>query len=291
MNGGGSKGGADGSGYGSRGSRTPGSEPPFHIVIPARYASSRFPGKVLADLGGRPMVAHVAERARASGARSVLVATDDQRIASAARAHGVECVMTRADHASGTERIAEVAATQGWSDATIVVNVQGDEPLIEPALIAQVAAALARDAEVSVSTACHPIRDADSVANPDVVKVALDARGRALYFSRAPIPFARDAYAGLFDGARPAPPVGLPFYRHIGIYAYRAGFLRAYAALAESPLERFEALEQLRVLWHGHRIAVAVSTRVAPPGVDTPADLETVRRIMAQEEHRGASCA
>lgn len=254
----------------------------FVVVIPARYASSRFPGKPLADLGGRPMVVRVAERARASGARSVLVATDDQRIASAARAHGVEAVLTRADHVSGTGRIAEVAAAQGWSGATIVVNVQGDEPLIEPELIAEVAQALARDAEASVSTACHPIGDAQSVANPNVVKVALEANGRALYFSRAPIPFAREAYAGLFDGARPAPPEGLPFYRHIGIYAYRVDFLRTYTALAESPLERFEALEQLRVLWHGYRIAVAVSARAAPPGIDTPGDLETVRRMMDQ---------
>ena len=254
----------------------------FVVVIPARYASSRFPGKPLVDLHGKPMVARVAERARASGARSVLVATDDQRIASAARAHGVDAAMTRAEHASGTERIAEVAAAQGWSDATIVVNVQGDEPLIEPQLIADVAAALARDAQASVSTACSPIGDAQSVADPNVVKVVLDANRRALYFSRAPIPFAREAYAGLFDGARPAPPEGLPFYRHIGIYAYRANFLRTYAALAESPLERFEALEQLRVLWHGYHIAVAVSARAAPPGVDTPEDLEAVRRMMAQ---------
>lgn len=254
----------------------------FVVVIPARYASSRLPGKPLTDLGGKPMVVRVAERARASGARSVLVATDDQRIASAARAHGVEAVLTRADHVSGTGRIAEVAAARGWSGATIVVNVQGDEPLIEPELITEVAQALAHDAEASVSTACHPIGDAQSVANPNVVKVALDANGRALYFSRAPIPFAREAFAGLFDGARPAPPEGLPFYRHIGIYAYRVDFLGTYAGLAESPLERFEALEQLRVLWHGYRIAVAVRARAGPPGVDTPADLETVRKMMVQ---------
>ena len=255
----------------------------FVVVIPARYASSRFPGKSLVDLCGKPMVARVAERARASGAGVVVVATDDERIAAAARLHGFEAAMTRSDHATGTERVAEVAAARGWSDATIVVNVQGDEPLIEPQLIADVAAALARDTQASVSTACHPIGDAQSVANPNVVKVTLDANARALYFSRAPIPFAREAYAGLFDGARPAPPAGLPYYRHIGIYAYRTGFLRTYATLAESPLERFEALEQLRVLWHGYRIAVAVSPRAAPPGVDAPEDLQTVRRMMAQE--------
>ncbi len=225
------------------------------------------------------MVVRVAERARASGARAVLVATDDERIASAAHAGGVDAVMTRAGHASGTERIAEVAAARGWSDDTIVVNVQGDEPLVDPVLIAQVAEALVRDAGASVSTACHAIDDPESVANPNVVKVVLDRNRRALYFSRAPIPFAREAYAGLFDGGRPAPPPGMPFYRHIGVYAYRAGFLRTYAGLAESPLERFEALEQLRVLWHGYGIAVAVSESPAPPGVDTPADLDKVRAL------------
>ena len=275
----------------AKGGGTAVAQPPFHLVIPARYASSRLPGKPLLDLGGKPMVVRVAERARASGAGAVLVATDDLRIASAVRAHGVEAVATRADHRSGTERIAEAAAALGWSDATIVVNVQCDEPLIEPDLIAQVAATLANDSQASVSTACHPIRDAGSVANPNVVKVALDANRRALYFSRAPIPYAREAYAGLFDGARPAPPEGLPFYRHIGIYAYRVDFLRAYAALAESPLERFEALEQLRVLWHGYRIVVAVRAREAPPGVDTPADLEQVRRMFAKEQREGTSCA
>lgn len=251
----------------------------FVVVIPARYASTRFPGKPLADLAGRPMVLRVAERARASGAHCVLVATDDERIAFAARAGGVDAVMTRTTHASGTERIAEVAAARGWSGDTIVVNVQGDEPLVDPGLIAGVADALARDAEASVSTACHAIDDPESVANPNVVKVVLDRNGRALYFSRAPIPFAREAYARLFDGERPAPPPGMPFYRHIGVYAYRADFLRIYAGLAESPLERFEALEQLRVLWHGYRIAVAVSRSAAPPGVDTPADLDKVRAL------------
>jgi len=245
----------------------------FVVVIPARYASTRFPGKPLADLGGRPMVVRVCERAAASGAASVHVATDDARIAEAVQSHGFRALMTRADHASGTDRIAEAAAQLGLADDAIVVNVQGDEPLIAPALIAQVADTLARRPQAAVSTACHPIHDAASAFNPNVVKVVLDAQGDALYFSRAPIPWARDAYA---EGGR-TPPAGLPLYRHAGIYGYRVAFLRRYAALAPSPLEAFEALEQLRVLWHGERIAVAVSTAEIPPGVDTPADLALVR--------------
>jgi 3-deoxy-manno-octulosonate cytidylyltransferase (CMP-KDO synthetase) len=247
----------------------------FCVIIPARYASTRFPGKVLADLGGKPMVVRVCERAQASGAERVCVATDDERIARAVRAHGFEARMTRADHPSGTDRIAEAAAALGLADDVIVVNVQGDEPLIAPALISEVAAALGRDAEASVSTACHPIHDAASIFNPNVVKVVLDAQGRALYFSRAPIPYARDAYAA---GGR-EPPAGLPCYRHLGIYGYRVGFLGRYTELAPSPLEQFESLEQLRVLWHGFRIAVTVSAKNVPPGVDTPQDLETVRAL------------
>ncbi|MBS0598029.1 MAG: 3-deoxy-manno-octulosonate cytidylyltransferase [Proteobacteria bacterium] len=225
------------------------------------------------------MVVHVAERAARSGARAVYVATDDERIAAAVRAYGVEPIATRADHATGTDRIAEAAQKLALDDAAIVVNVQGDEPLIEPGLIAQVAAALAGANEAVVSTACHPITDGAEIGSPNVVKVVLDARGHALYFSRAPIPYARDAWAGQ-SGVREAP-AGLPCYRHIGIYAYRAGFLRTYSGLAASPLEGFEALEQLRVLWHGYRIAVAISETAAPPGVDTPEDLEKVRKLGA----------
>jgi 3-deoxy-manno-octulosonate cytidylyltransferase (CMP-KDO synthetase) len=239
----------------------------FVVIIPARYASSRFPGKPLADLGGKPMVARVCERAAASGAKSVCVATDDERIARAVRAHGFEARMTRADHASGTDRIAEAAAAMGLAPQEIVVNVQGDEPLIPPALIARVAAALSERPKASVSTACHPIHDAAAFASPNVVKVVLDTEGYALYFSRAGIPFAREGGA-------------VPAYRHIGIYAYRAGFLARYASLAPAALERAEQLEQLRVLWHGYRIAVAVSDEDAPPGVDTPQDLEAVRRML-----------
>ena len=239
----------------------------FRVIIPARYASTRFPGKPLADLAGKPMLVHVCERAAGSGAQSVHVATDDERIASAARAHGHSVLMTRADHATGTDRIAEAAALLGLSDDDIVVNAQGDEPLIEASLLGAVAAALERHPDASMSTACHAIREAAQLASPNVVKVVLDARGYALYFSRSQIPFPRE-------------PGGV-WYRHAGTYGYRVGFLRTYAGLAPAPLEKAEALEQLRVLWHGYRIAVVVSKTAIPPGVDTPEDLEAVRRILS----------
>jgi 3-deoxy-manno-octulosonate cytidylyltransferase (CMP-KDO synthetase) len=239
----------------------------FHVIIPARYASTRFPGKPLVDIGGKPMVIHVCERASRSGAAGVHVATDDERIAAAVRAHGHQAIMTRADHASGTERLAEAATKLKLREREIVVNVQGDEPLIVPKLIAQVAGALDKQRAASVSTACHAIRDAASLASPNVVKVVLDADGYALYFSRSRIPYPR------------AP--GAKCYRHAGIYAYRVAFLKSYSRLKASPLEKAEALEQLRVLWHGHRIAVAVSASAIPPGVDTPEDLEAVRRMLA----------
>ena len=235
----------------------------FAALVPARYASTRFPGKPLADVAGKPMVVRVCERARQSGASPVCVATDDVRIAEAVRAHGFEARMTRPEHASGTERIAEAAAGLGLGDEAIVVNVQGDEPLIAPRLIARVAAALAARPDASVATACHPIHDPREFANPNVVKAVLDARGDALYFSRAGIPFPRDGGA----------PRG---YRHIGIYAYRMAFLARYAGMAPSPLEAIEQLEQLRVLWHGGRIATVIEQGAIPPGVDTPADLEAV---------------
>jgi len=238
----------------------------FAALIPARYASTRFPGKPLADLAGKPMVVRVCERARESGAQPVCVATDDERIARAVRAAGFDARMTRAGHASGTDRIAEAAAQLGLADAAIVVNVQGDEPLIAPELIARVAGALAANPEASVATACHPITDAAEIANPNVVKAALNARGEALYFSRAPIPYAR-------QGAPRA-------LRHVGIYAYRVGFLKRCAALAPSPLEATEQLEQLRVLWHGFRIAAVLEEGAIPPGVDTPGDLEAVLKLL-----------
>lgn len=239
----------------------------FTVIVPARYGSSRFPGKPLADLAGRPMVVRVCERAAKSGARSVHVATDDRRIADAVRRHGFSALMTRADHASGTDRIAEAAKKLRLEDNAIVVNVQGDEPLMPPRLIAQVAGMLGRRRDAAMATACHPLHDAAAAASPNVVKVAMDREGYALYFSRSRIPYPREGSA--------------PCYRHAGIYAYRVGFLRRYATLKESPLEKAEALEQLRVLWHGYRIAVAVTRAEVPPGVDTPDDLATVRRMFS----------
>lgn len=248
----------------------------FSVIIPARHASSRFPGKPLADLGGRPMVVRVAERAAQSGASEVLVATDHPDIAAAVTRCGYEAVMTRADHASGTDRVAEVALKRGYSGEHIVVNLQGDEPLISPQLISEVAQSLSEHPDAAASTACHAIQDATEFANPNVVKVVLDRQGYALYFSRAPIPYARDAFKGGIAGV----PHGLPAYRHIGIYGYRAGFLDRYAKLEPSPLEQFEALEQLRVLWHGYRISVAVTRQAAPPGVDTPGDLQRIKQLL-----------
>jgi len=212
------------------------------------------------------MVVHVCERARASGAAQVVVATDDERIAQATRMAGYRALITRADHASGTDRLAEAAAQLGLAPDAIVVNVQGDEPLIAPALIADVAHALAGNAGASMATACHAIHDAASLDNPNVVKVVFDARGFALYFSRSRVPYPREAPAQA--------------YRHLGIYAYRAGFLAQYAGLPASPLEQAESLEQLRALWHGFRIAVIVTAHDVPPGVDTPLDLETVRKLV-----------
>ena len=216
------------------------------------------------------MVVHVCERARASGARSVAVATDDERIFKAVGDAGHRALMTRAAHPSGTDRIAEAATALGLAAEDIVVNVQGDEPLIDPGLIRDVAAMLERNSDASMSTACHPIHDDASLGNPNVVKVVLDAAGCALYFSRSRIPFPREA-------------VGT-WYRHAGIYGYRNGFLQRFAGLAVSPIEKTEALEQLRALWHGYRIAVAVSTAEIPPGVDTPQDLEVVRKMLAKGE-------
>ena len=239
----------------------------FQVIIPARYASTRFAGKPLADLQGKPMVVHVCERAKKSGAAAVHVATDDERIAAAVRAHGYSALMTRADHPSGTDRLAEAAKKLRLKDSDIVVNVQGDEPLISPKLISQVARILAKNRAASVSTACHAIHDEASLASPNVVKVVLDREGYALYFSRSRIPFPRE---------------GDPkCYRHAGIYGYRVAFLKKYARLKPSPLEKSEALEQLRALWHGYRIAVAVSETEIPPGVDTPQDLEAVRKIFS----------
>lgn len=248
----------------------------FTVLIPARMASTRLPDKPLADLAGLPMIVRVAQRAAQSGARRVTVAADDPRILRACDAHGVEAVLTRADHPSGSDRLAEACGLLGLAGDDIVVNVQGDEPLIDPALVHHCAGLLAQRDDCVMSTAAHPLSRPEDVGNPNVVKVVLDAQGRALYFSRAPIPWWRDAPAS--DGGSLSTP---PPLRHIGLYAYRAGFLRRFPELPASPLERIEALEQLRVLWHGERIAVHVTPHDPGPGVDTPEDLARVRALLA----------
>lgn len=249
--------------------------PMFYAVIPARYASTRLPGKPLLDIAGKPMVVWVAERAKQSGAQQVVVATDDIRIAEAVKLHGHEVVMTRNDHVSGTDRIAEVAQQQGWPDDAIIVNVQGDEPLIEGSLIIEVANKLAQSKEAVMATACHAILTKADFLNPNIVKVALDIDGNALYFSRAPIPYPRDSFAN--DANMPS---AIPAFRHIGIYAYRAKFLKEYANLIPASIEQFESLEQLRVLYHGYKIAVAISDNAPAAGVDTEDDLAYVRDLM-----------
>jgi 3-deoxy-manno-octulosonate cytidylyltransferase (CMP-KDO synthetase) len=247
----------------------------FVVIIPARLASTRLPNKPLADLGGKPMVVRVAERARESGASRIIVATDHADIAAACAAHGVEVCMTRADHPSGTDRIAEVARTLGLADDAVVVNLQGDEPLIDPALLSACAARIGQD--VPMATCAHPLHDAADAFNPNVVKVVLDKAGRALYFSRATIPWHRDAFAHSRDQL----PVGYVPLRHIGLYAYSNAFLQQYPQLEPAPLETIEALEQLRVLWHGYPIAVHVTDRAPQAGVDTPEDLARVRSYFA----------
>ncbi|MDR1462559.1 MAG: 3-deoxy-manno-octulosonate cytidylyltransferase [Azoarcus sp.] len=249
----------------------------FRVVIPARHTSTRLPGKPLADIGGRPMVIRVLERALASGADEVWVATDHPDVFDAVTAAGGRALMTRADHQTGTDRLAEAAAIQGWRDDDIIVNVQGDEPLIDPGSIAAAAQALAADPGAAIATAAHPISDPGEAFNPNVVKVVCDGRGRALYFSRAPIPWARDAWA---DGSRNLPP-GLPILRHVGLYAYRASFLHRYAALTPTAPEQWEALEQLRALWHGFPIRVFFLDAAPRAGVDTEEDLARVRAIFA----------
>ncbi|GAB3464190.1 3-deoxy-manno-octulosonate cytidylyltransferase [Massilia terrae] len=247
----------------------------FTVIIPARLASTRLPNKPLADLGGKPMIVRVAERARESGAARIIVATDHADIAAACAAHGIEACMTRADHQSGSDRIAEVALKIGLAPDAVVVNLQGDEPLIDPALLSACAARIS--AEVPMATCAHPIADAADVFNPNVVKVVLDKNGRALYFSRATIPWHRDGFAQSRDHL----PAGYAPLRHIGLYAYRNDFLQSYPKLDASPLEQVEALEQLRVLWHGHAIAVHVTASAPPAGVDTPEDLARVRGFFA----------
>lgn len=258
----------------------------FKAVIPARYASTRLPAKPLLDLGGKPMVVRVAERAMASGAEEVLVATDHPEVAAAAAAHGISVVLTRADHPTGTDRLAEVVAQRGWDDDTLVVNVQGDEPLIDPALVRGTAEQLAVSG-AAIATVGHPIHDLADFLNPNVVKLVQRGDGDALYFSRAPIPWPRDAMAKLRLGnggvlpSAGAVPDGVHVLRHIGLYAYRASFLKAFAGLSVAPLEQWESLEQLRALHHGYRISVAVCDEAPAPGVDTPEDAARMQALFA----------
>jgi 3-deoxy-manno-octulosonate cytidylyltransferase (CMP-KDO synthetase) len=248
----------------------------FTVLIPARLASTRLPDKPLADIAGIPMVVRVAQRALLSGASRVVVAADSPAIVEKCQAFGVSALLTRTDHASGSDRLAEACELLGLGEQELVLNVQGDEPLIDPALIDAVAALLEQRSDCAMSTAAHAIATLADLLNPNVVKVVLDARNTALYFSRSPIPAARD-FAGQAwwaqGSALPAP------LRHIGIYGYRVGFLRQFPVLPQAPLEQLESLEQLRALWHGHRIAVHIAAQAPGPGVDTPQDLERVRRL------------
>ena len=248
----------------------------FVVIVPARLASTRLPRKPLADIGGVPMVVRVARVADASGAERVVVAADSTEIVDACSAHGVEALLTRPDHPSGTDRLAEAVELLGLADDALVVNVQGDEPLMPAAVVRRVAEALALRPDCAIATACHTLHDAAEFFSPNVVKVVTDANGRALYFSRAPIPWSRDAFAA----GRDRLPPGLPARRHVGLYAYRAGFLRRFPQLPPAPLEQHESLEQLRALAHGFGIAVIELPEALPPGVDTPEDLERVRALL-----------
>ncbi|PIT74864.1 3-deoxy-manno-octulosonate cytidylyltransferase [Limnohabitans sp. G3-2] len=252
----------------------------FTVVIPARLASSRLPSKPLVDIAGLPMVVRVAQRAMQSQATQVVVAADDERIVQACKAHGVQVFLTRQDHVSGSDRLAEACQLLGLPDEALVVNVQGDEPLMRPDLIDQVARVLTERPEASMSTAAHAIGSLEEFGNPNVVKVVMDARQMALYFSRAPIPWWRDGQSGAGFKSLPHP---APL-RHIGIYAYRAGFLRLFPQLPPAPIESMESLEQLRALWHGHRIAVHVTSEAPGPGVDTPEDLARVRQLLSSKQ-------
>ncbi len=250
----------------------------FVVLVPARLASTRLPGKPLADIAGKPMVVRVAERAAQSAAMRVVVAADHEDIIAACRAHGVEALATRADHATGSDRLAEACRLLGLDGDDRVVNVQGDEPLIDPVLIDACAALLDERPDCVMATAAHAIGGEAELADPNIVKVVLDGSRRALYFSRAPIPWWRDGNAA---GGPVRAPAGERPLRHVGLYAYRAGFLRRFPALPACPLEAIESLEQLRVLWHGERIAVHVTADAPGPGVDTPEDLAQVRASFA----------
>lgn len=262
--------------------------PPFTVLIPARLASTRLPDKPLADIAGKPMIVRVAERARSAfddgaAAGSVVVAADSQRIVEACNSHGVRAILTRLDHPSGSDRLAEACKLLGLADEAIVVNVQGDEPLMDPQLVRDVAQLLASRAQAHMSTAAHAIETWEDFQNPNIVKVVLDTDAMALYFSRAPIPCGRDFPGQVWWGPHAGLRVGAAPLRHIGIYAYRAGFLRTFPLLPQAPIEVAEALEQLRALWHGYRIAVHVTPLAPGPGVDTPDDLARVRRLFGPQ--------
>ena len=248
----------------------------FTVIIPARLASTRLPNKPLADIGGAPMVVRVAQRALKSGAQQVVVATDSQQVVEKCAEFGVVSVFTRGDHPSGSDRLAEACALLGLHDDTLVVNVQGDEPLIDPALIDAVASLLASRADCAMSTAAHAIDDLADFLNPNTVKVVLDARQTALYFSRSPIPAGRDFAGQAWWKSSSTLPKPL---RHVGIYGYRVGFLKLFPKLAQAPMEQLESLEQLRALWHGYPIAVHITDRSPGLGVDTPEDLARVRQL------------
>ncbi|QCF26311.1 3-deoxy-manno-octulosonate cytidylyltransferase [Hydrocarboniclastica marina] len=247
----------------------------FVVVIPARYASTRLPGKPLIDIVGKPMIEHVYDRACASKASRVVIATDDRRIEKAAHGFGAEVVMTAADHLSGTDRLEEVASLLGFAEDDIVVNVQGDEPLIPPGIINQVAANLNAHPEAGIATLCERIDDIEAVFNPNVVKVVFDSQGRAMYFSRAPIPWAREAF--MSPEGRESLPKDIHWYRHVGLYGYRVSLLRDFVSWEPAPPERSESLEQLRALWHGATIHVDIARHKPPAGVDTAEDLARVR--------------
>jgi 3-deoxy-manno-octulosonate cytidylyltransferase (CMP-KDO synthetase) len=249
----------------------------FKVVIPARYASTRLPGKPLLDIAGKPMIAHVCERAQEAGAEEIIVATDDERIFQTVCDFGIKAVMTHPDHQSGTERIAEVAQKCGWESNEIIVNLQGDEPLVPPSTIREVAAALASQNQAGIATLAAKIIDSEEIFNPNAVKVVLNRAGYALYFSRAPIPWERDAFVQ--SGRKPSG--RMPYLRHIGLYAYTVGFLSRYCSWEASTLESVESLEQLRILWHGEAVLVKVVDKTPEAGVDTRADLKRVEQVLS----------